>query len=372
VNAKTLDALEFEEEAAQMLECLLKSVPWLKGACVTRNPATDQRIFDIAATLSVPGGSKVVLQVECKRNPRPSLLPHVAGEQHFDAERRRHNLIPVLAAPYVAPRLAEVCSERGWNWFDLAGNCHLNIPNVIYIERAGHRPLKPLPGRKANLGTAEASRLIRVLLATENLGRQWTQRELQHDAQPVSLGLVNKVVRRLADDAFVESCSGDGGICLRDPSGLLSAWNQAYRFDRHRRHGYFTLLQGRRLQDRLTELEALTGGQAAYAAFSAADIQAPHVRQPKTWLYIGAEHLKEFGSLAEAKPVDTGENLVVLVPEDDGVFLCGDTSENRLGCTMLAQTYADLKHCGGRGVEAADALLEQRLKPAWKLAGLER
>ena len=369
MNIIAKSASEFEELAALTLDALLSSVPWLTKPCITRNPATSQRLFDIAASLSLPGGNEAVLFVECKLDPRPSLLPYVAGENRVNAGKRR-TTIPVLAAPYVAPRLAEVCRDRGWNWFDLAGNCRLNVPNVIYLERTGHPPLLSRPGPKTNLGTTEASRLIRVLLANGNLGRHWTQRELQQSAHPVSLGLVNKVTRRLREDAFLETPADDAGIRLRDPAGLLTAWNRAYRFDRHRRHGYFTLLSGRTLQERLAELGALTRDGVAYAAFSAADLQAPNFRQPKTWLYVGMNHLEAFGKVTEAKRVDTGENIVVLVPADDGVFLCAETSETRLACTTPAQTYVDLMHCGGRGVEAAAALLEQRLKPTWKLAGL--
>jgi rhodanese-related sulfurtransferase len=72
--------------------------------------------------------------------------------------------------------------------------------------------------------------------------------------------------------------------------------------------------------------------------------------------------------------VESGENLVVLIPDDDGVFYLGDggmLSDNRLACTNEVQTYVDLCHCGGRGAEAAEALLEQRLKPAWKEKGLK-
>ena len=71
--------------------------------------------------------------------------------------------------------------------------------------------------------------------------------------------------------------------------------------------------------------------------------------------------------------MDSGENLVVLIPEDDGVFYLGDggsTGEQRLSCTNPVQTYVDLFHCGGRGEEAAEALLEQNLKRAWNARGL--
>ena len=166
----------------------------------------------------------------------------------------------------------------------MAGNCRLNLPGALYIERSGHKLPHARPAPKANLGTAETARIIRALLVAENATRRWTQRELQTYSFPkVSLGLVNKMIRHLCDEAFVVEVPCDGGFRLRDPLGLLTAWNQAYCFDHHQRRGYFTLLQGKRLQESLAGLESITGGHAAYAAFSAAGFQAPNVRQPKTY-----------------------------------------------------------------------------------------
>jgi len=79
-----------------------------------------------------------------------------------------------------------------------------------------------------------------------------------------------------------------------------------------------------------------------------------------------------FERLVEAKRVDSGENLIVLVPEDEGVFLQHDDPAwigERLGYTNPFQTYVDLYHAGGRGEEAAEAILEQRIKPEWKRQG---
>jgi hypothetical protein len=222
-----------------------------------------------------------------------------------------------------------------------------------------------------------------------NARKVWTQRDLAlhfHELQMTepSLGLVNKVVQHLRNEAFIKEHKA-GGFLLRDPLGLMAAWRAAYRFDRHLRRSYFTLLQGRQLEARPFSLQLelrskVPGGRAAYAAFSAAEFQAPHVRQPKTWLYVNSEAEEKFREVMEAKPVDSGENLVVLIPEDDGVFYpSGDSDEDefgnrmqRLACTNPVQTYVDLCHCGGRGEEAAEALLEQKLKPEWKLQGLLR
>ena len=125
------------------------------------------------------------------------------------------------------------------------------------------------------------------------------------------------------------------------------------------------------MRESLASLESITGGHAAYAGFSAAEFQAPHVRQPKTWLFIGAEWEDEFREAVEAKPVDSGENLIVLVPDDDGVFYLQEGAAERLAGTNPVQTYVDLGHCGNRGEEAAEALLEQNLKPAWKARGFK-
>lgn len=258
---------------------------------------------------------------------------------------------------------------------DLAGNCRLDIPGVLLVERSGNEPVRIHQRSGANLRTPAAGRIVRALLAPENAGRRWTQREMvAHFGQllaPVpapSLALVNKVVQHLRNEAFIEPLP-NRGFRVRDPDGLLQAWRAAYRVGRHVRRRYFTLFQGRALQEKLRELDPEGLGRLAYAAFSAADFQAPHVRQPRTWLYMTVDLEDDFQAAIEAKPVDSGENLVVSIPDDGGIFYRVDVGKHRLACTNAVQTYVDLVHAGGRGEEAADALLQQRLKPAWS-AGL--
>jgi hypothetical protein len=124
-------------------------------------------------------------------------------------------------------------------------------------------------------------------------------------------------------------------------------------------------LQGKALQDRLRSLDPDGVGRLAYGVFSAADLQAPAVRQPRTWLYVSADVENEFASTVQATVVDSGENLVVLIPDDRGALYRPEAGGNRLPCTNAVQTYVDLAKVGGRGEEAADAILEQRIKPAW-------
>jgi len=367
---RPLSPLQLEQALAAALRELLGQVAWLKGAEVT--PVAPPAGFDLLASLPLVDGSRAALCVECKSELRPSLFGPLAG-RNFSPAGKFKVVVRVLALPWVSPRIADLCTEHGWSWFDLAGNHRLDVPGWLRLQRAGKAPVHKSPRPTANLSTPEAGRVVRALLLPDNAGMRWTQREILNHCRPnVSLGLVNKVVRHLRDEAFIEE--SEDGFHLSDPLKLLLAWRDVYRFDRHERRGYFTLLQGKKLQKALAGLDSQNGGLAVYASFSAAEFQAPHVRQPKTWLYVRQQDLAKFEELVEAKPVDSGENMVVMIPEDEGVFYLGDggmMGENRLACTNLVQTYVDLWHSGGRGQEAAEALLEQRLKPEWKAKGLK-
>ncbi|MBI2924616.1 MAG: hypothetical protein HYY24_02805 [Verrucomicrobia bacterium] len=371
MNTRRLSGVALEKALASRLRELLSDVAWLRGCEVSVNPAPFERAFDLLATIPLPTKNRVELWVECRDLPRPSQFPYVALRNDFASDGRRTTRVPVLAAPFISERIAELCQQHGWGWFDLAGNCRLNVPDGFFIERSGNVPTHSPPELKVNLGTRESARIVRALLVAQNAGRRWTQRELLQECQPgVSIGLVNKVVSFLRGQAFVMDHE-EGGFRLSEPLGLLAAWRAVYRFDRHERRGYFTLKQGQQLKAALRSLESIAGGHAAYAAFTAAEFQTPHVRQPKTWLFVGAEWEDEFRGSVEAKPVDSGDNLVVLIPDDAGVFYLQEREAGRLACTNAVQTYVDLCHCGSRGEEAAEALLEQDLKPAWKAGGFK-
>ena len=361
-----------EHQLREQLRQLLSKVPGLDP--IDLFPAGDSPDlgYDIFATLRTRHGECVDLLIECKELPRPSQFPVVRQESQRMNDGTR-TTVPVLAAPWISPRMAELCDQHGWGWFDLAGNCNLSIPGVLYIERTGFEPVYKRKPAKAKLSTPESARIIRTLLIQKDIARQWTQRELKDACTPeVSLGLVNKVVRYLKDQAYLMDVETGRGFKLHDPLGLLKEWSQHYRFDQHVRYEYFTLNKNRTVCEEMVEQLAEKDGQYALSVFSAATEQAAHVRgELKLWLYLERNLLDAFKRVAEASAVDTGANIVVLIPEDAGVFAGKQiTHPAGIPCTHPIQTYIDLKQAGGRGDEAAEALLEQRIKPAWKSANL--
>lgn len=358
-----------KNEVATLLQNFIEEVSWVKSSRVEAVAGAD-----FAMQVGGEDGRPVRFLVYLKTDLRPSAFSAWA-----EARPRIADSVPVLALPVVSPRLAELCRRHDWSWLDLAGNCWLDAPGLLRIERSGAPPRQRVPRRGSSLKTPAAARVLRVLLSPAHAVRKWTQRTLQLGTasqlpteKPVSLGLVNKVIQHLRDQGFVEAV--DAGLRLRDPVSLLAAWRQAYRLDDRQRLSFFTLLKPKPLSEAMHRAATEFGVTCAYAAFSAAERQAPQVRQPRTWVYVCADHLDDFVRLAEAKQVETGENLVVLLPGDPGVFQAFEPTHGdggrEIGCTDPVQTYVDLIKLGGRGEEAAQAILEQRLLKAWKEAGI--
>src|SRR5262245_58484965 len=121
MNNPKLSGVALEKALVGKLREILEGVPWLKGWTVERNPAAANRAFDILATIPLPGGVTAELWVECKTELRPSQFPYVAVMNQFLPHGKRRSCIPVFAAPHISPRMAEVCWDHHWSWFDLAG-----------------------------------------------------------------------------------------------------------------------------------------------------------------------------------------------------------------------------------------------------------
>lgn len=360
----------------ERLRTLLAEVFPKVGMDVRSLSGPDQGV-DFIASVQVPNGPRLELLVEYKTHPRPSLVPDsphqeevpaVSITRDFNADQTIRRIQAwVFAAPFVSPRLAEVCWDRGWGWFDLAGNCRIGVPGLLYLDRKGHAPVHNTSRPEVNLGTPEASRILRVLLKSAPEARRWrSQRELQQATEPgVSLGLVNKIVAHLRSEGHL-STDESGGLHLIDPEKLLLAWRDAYRYDRIPRLELFTLLKAPDIERIIREVNLDNQPNLAWAVFSAAERHAPMVRQPKYWLMSVDEDAESLRNLLQAKVVDTGANLTLLTAPDRGYLAGADHESSLAACTSPLQTYLDTWHAGGRGQEAAEAILDQQLRPKWK------
>jgi hypothetical protein len=243
--------------------------------------------------------------------------------------------------------------------FDFDGNAYLRLPGV-FIDR--YRPTQ-YPQRQAAAGTvftAKASRVVRALLA--RYPNDFTQARLVNDTG-LSRGYISILVARLINDGYV-SKSMDL-LYLEQPDRLLDDWVAHYRFDRHRKLQYAVVMNNyeQGLQ-RISEQLRANDMQYAFTAWSGAFLRAPYASPDVLTAYVE----KEPQLLEQIFPVEKQGNVLLLVPQDEGVFR--DTTQSKLGPVASdAQIYVDLCKMSGRAKEQADALRHERLNFGRRLHG---
>ena len=282
--------------------------------------------------------------------------------------------VPVLYAPVVSPRVAEIARSHGVSFIDQAGNCRLeDRDHCILVERRGfqneRRPTPPA----ADPFSTKSSRIVRALLSGGVEG--WRTRALAaHPDVDVSAGLVVKVKRALIEEGY--AVEHEKRLYLRDPVALLNAWAASYSGPNEEVAIY---LRGDPAASERSVSQWCEGHGLRYAlaGFSAAWRLAPEVRYSVAAAYVEDRAfepamLAKFEHEQGAKRVETGANLLLWRPSDAMVFAWSGPFDSAPSVTSDVQTFLDLNRMAGRAKDAAEAVykkcLAQRLGAAAKHA----
>jgi Transcriptional regulator, AbiEi antitoxin, Type IV TA system len=364
-------------EAVTALESVFINVPAVRIKNVNLQPRIENRwgsrsnlLFDdahqlrpdLVAEVSVAGQTwTLIAEVRTFAAPKPmreQVKLYLSALQQSELKRS----YPVLIASWFSPEVVATCAEEGIGTIDFQGNCHLAF-GTVFIERTGHpAPLLQLRQARA-LFAPKSTRLLRVLLKDPH--RAWKIQELVTATQ-LSLGQVSNVRGGLIEREFAERVVG--GIRLTKPQKLLEAWRLEYKGPRAQRQGFYTLLHGEALDTAITRAlkAAQKGSHAILAASSAARWLAPYLRTSGQFFYADGPGLKALTKELQLEPVSKGENIVIYLEPDEGIFMDRLEAAPGIWTTGLAQTYLDLALSGERGLEAAQHLLETKLESVWK------
>lgn len=264
-------------------------------------------------------------------------------------------LIPVIYAPVISPRVADILRENRVGYFDRAGNSWIVSPeNNLLIERQGFLAERPSPRTVADLFSPKSSRIVRAMLREPMKG--WQVRELQADPNvKVSAGLVVKVKAALLEEGY--AIEHQRRLYLRDPAGLLKAWAASYSGPAEQLHFY---LRGDVQAAEVVVRDWCSSQRIEYAlaGLSAAWKQAPEVRYLVATAYVedrGLERtaLDQMAAVYGAKRVDTGANLTLWRAYDPSVFAFSASGDEAPTTTSPIQTYLDVSKLPGRGEDAA-------------------
>jgi len=339
-----------EATAQNTLRGVLEKIPFLKIVSIDRE--LDEVDFLVNLALN---NKKQVLIVEVKNNGQPRMARD-AVNQLIRYRDSYPNAYSVFMAPYISPQAAEICLQDGVGYIDYAGNCYLSFGQV-YIEQTG-RP-NPFKTRRdvTSLFSPKASRVLRVLM--NNPGKTWKTQELANEAG-VSLGQIANVKKLLLDREWITM---QDGFSLTEPWRVLEEWVNAYTYRKNQVRNFYSLKSIPEIEADLKRICSEKGIVYALTGFSGAARFAPAVRYSRAMAYV-YNMPEDMVSMLNLKGVESGANVMVLGPYDEGVFY-GTQVIDDIRIVSPLQIYLDLKGYKGRGEEAAEVLLRDVIKPKW-------
>ena len=303
---------------------------------------------------------KLVLGIDAKARVTPQTVLSLCER----LRRLPADIMGVVYAPVISPRVAEILDQAGVGRVDEAGNCRIRSARHRFLidRRVRHAPRR-LPQGTADPFSPKSSRIVRAMLSEPAKG--WKVRELaDHADVKVSPGLVVKIKRTLVQEGY--AAEREGLLFLRDPVGLLENWARNYPGPAEQVPMYF-LGEAAVAEDAVARWCRAHDLNYALGGHSAAWRLAPEVRYSVAAVYVeergfSPEVLGKLNKYKGGKRVDSGANLLLWRPFDRSV-LAGSRSEDAsaLKVTSAIQTFLDLKKLAGRGEEAATAVYERLL-----------
>lgn len=349
---KPLDPLKVEKQAAEALTAFLTGLPRTRVE-VTPHSAQGQDIGDISAAFQI-GEQPVRLLCEVKTSGQPRYV-RAALDQLARIPRDRHTIRMVIA-PYLSEQARELCREDGAGYLDFEGNAYLSAGSV-HIERTVATQPKAEKRALRSIFKPKSARILRTMLREPS--RAWRIVELA-EAAGVSVGHVSTIGKELKDRGWGEQ--SNDGLVLTDPTSVLDAWAEDYEQPAGREQALYTHFHGKGLDDALASvLQNRSAGHLLLRSYSAAERIAPFARNANLYLYADEETLDQLMSVMRLSPAGKGGNILVVVPDEDGVFADAIECGPGLPCTSPVQTYLDLQQGGERGREAADHLRRECL-----------
>jgi len=267
----------------------------------------------------------------------------------------------VFVAPYISDESKQICKDNNIGFLDLAGN-YLFAFDTIYLSREGQSNPNPSTRPLKSVFSTKSSRILRVLLC--NPKKEWYVQELAKEAE-ISIGQASNVKQQLLDLEWLEEklVGRKTKLVLSKPELLLQKWSENYTYTRNKARNFYALDDVETIENKVINYFQSNQGVYAFTLTSGASRIAPNLRYSRMYFYMQGDIdrlVKDLGW----KEVDTGPNITVLEPYDEGIFY--QTQDiNQAKIVSNVQLYLDLQSLEARGKEAAQYLLEQKLRKEW-------
>lgn len=347
---------QIENSAERTIREVFQEIPFVQNVQIEREPRVKQGMCpDFLIRLKLPEEEQLIVS-EVKNSGQPRLAKE-AINQLYRYNVDWPNAYSVFIAPYISESTAQICKEQNVGYIDLSGNCFLKF-SKYFISKEGKPNTRAKKRDLRSLYSPKAERVLRVLLA--NPEEKWKLQKLAKEAD-VSIGQASNVKKLLLDREWINVTSD--GLELEKPEFLLNEWQKNYSFRRNKRYDYYSLEDNNSLEIKLAQTCKNDNVKCALTGFSALERLSPYIFNQRVMAFI-EKNVENIADALNLKKVDSGANLMLLEPYDQGVFY--DTkSFDSVNVATPIQTYLDLQGFRGRGQEAAEHLFKDVINKQW-------
>ncbi len=265
------------------------------------------------------------------------------------------NSYPVVASSCISETSQKICKNSNVGYIDLLGNIYIDLPH-IHIEKESKKTKQVEKKKQKQLFSPVATRIIRSILNQPK--ESWTLQSLS-DKSNVSLGYAHRVVEKLIDKKFIER-NKVYKLVLSDKTRLLDKWRENYSFNDNVIYSYYTFEKNKNtLFNKIQKTSKSINSSYALTLHSGASFIAPYVRYTDVHLYIKS-NMNEWIKQLDLRPVESGANIYLIKPYDEGVMKHLQTSKGNKIVSNI-QLYLDLYSYPKRGKEQAKKIREEKI-----------
>lgn len=346
------------EEKAKTLFKDKRFIEVLSANKLKKRAAANNRRPDLEINLRLKTGKKCRIIFEIKSVGQPRYVRSAVNQLQSLISNDK-NIYGVVGAPYLSEESINICRENNMGCVDLAGNCYIEFESIFIQVKGNPNPLVTTR-RQKSLFAPKSTRILRVLLCQPK--EKWKISKLAQEAK-VSLGQASNMKKKLLDDEYLVE-DEFRKIALKNPGSLLKKWVDNYSYRQNKIYNFYSLDTAEQAEQRLGQYCALNNIQYAFTLTTGADIVNPFLRYKRVFLYLKPENINDVSSNFQWKSVETGPNITVLEPYDEGVFYGIQDIQNKKVVSDI-QLYLDLRSYKERGEEAAEQIYEKRIKTKW-------
>jgi len=313
--------------------------------------------IDLKVTAKTKTGKEFTILIEAKSPGQPRYI-RMAANQLRDFINKQKNFYGIVAAPFLSEESKKICREAGLGFIDAAGNCLFQFNN-IHIQIEGKPNPYPATRPLKSIFSPKSTRALRVLLYQPKM--TWYVQDLAREAK-LSLGQVSNLKKRLLEFEWIE-LTDERKIRLTNPEALLNNWSENYNFKMNAPRSFYLMQEPNEIEYKLTEYFNKNKIKYAFTLTSGAIRIAPFLRYQRVFCYVD-NNIDQVANDLGLKEVFSGTNVVLMKPYDEGIFYDLQSID---GANVVSdvQLYLDLKNSKERGEEAAEFVLNERIRKSW-------